>query len=180
MKLSTALSAFTCVQIALVPCVVVDAFQSTRLVLLRSSAAEMGQQSPQCLLGFSALFLSANNNNLPSIVQLSKDTFMKQVEYGSVLTAQLQTFNNSDDDDSNLPPSSSNLEELLQAQLSHSDGIRGFMVSYLTAEVSPADQDDIPTPLIQALKAQFRSETARDDLVSLACMFKPAVAIAPF
>ena len=176
MKLSTALSA-----LALAHCVVVDAFQPTRLLLLRSSATEVGQQSPQHLLGFSALFLSANNNNLPSIVQLSEDTFMKQVEYGSVLTAQLQTVNNSGDgDDSNLPPSSSNLEELLQAQLSHSDGIRGFMVSYLTAEVSPADQDDIPTPLIQALKAQFRSETARDDLVSLACMFKPAIVIAPF
>ena len=106
---------------------------------------------------------------------------MKQVEYGSVLTAQLQTVNNSGDgDDSNFPPSSSNLEELLQAQLSHSDAIRGFMVSYLTAEVSPADQNDIPTPLIQALKAQFRSETARDDLVSLACMFKPAIVIAKF
>lgn len=51
--------------------------------------------------------------------------------------------------------------------LSHSDGIRGFFVSYLSSEgSSPADAVNVPGPLATALNAS----TNRKELISLACM----------
>ena len=62
---------------------------------------------------------------------------------------------------------SDNLKDLLQAQLSHSDGIRGFMVSYLTTESE--EEVDLSTPdiLVEALREQVQSKP--DDLIPLAC-----------
>lgn len=61
---------------------------------------------------------------------------------------------------------SAQLKDLLVAQLSHSDGIRGFMVTYLTAETSPADQPAVPLLLKEAM-----SEVVDDkELIPLACM----------
>ena len=55
--------------------------------------------------------------------------------------------------------------ELLKAQLSHSDGIRGFFVSYLTGDgTMVADEEDVPLPLVEAMKAADEKE-----LVPLAC-----------
>ena len=64
------------------------------------------------------------------------------------------------------------LEELLTAQLSHSDGIRGFFVNYLTASASdsdtdvssPADNSMVPEVLQKAM-----SKVDPDELVPLAC-----------
>ncbi len=81
---------------------------------------------------------------------------MKQVEYGFALTNQL------------LLSEETQLQESIEAQLSHSDGIRGFMVSYLTADESPADQTEVPHSLWAALQAQMESKAA-EDLVSLTC-----------
>jgi hypothetical protein len=55
----------------------------------------------------------------------------------------------------------------LKAQLSHSDGIRGFFVTYLTGvgDDTPADQSSIPQALVAAMEVADRS-----DLISLACM----------
>ena len=94
-------------------------------------------------------------STLPTIEQLAKDPFMKQVEHGFTLTSNL-CFDEPD------------IQDYLQAQLSHSDGIRGFMVSYLTADESPADQPEIPRALWEALQTQMESDAA-DDLVSLTC-----------
>jgi hypothetical protein len=55
----------------------------------------------------------------------------------------------------------------LKAQLSHSDGIRGFFVTYLTGvgDDTPADQSSIPQALVAAMEAADLSE-----LIPLACM----------
>lgn len=102
--------------------------------------------------------MSSGDNDLPSIEQLSSDPFMKQVEYGFALATSL-----------NENPESEELKASIKAQLSHSDGIRGFMVSYLTSEDSPADKESIPPSLLQALEEQL--VMSADDLVPLTCTF---------
>jgi hypothetical protein len=78
---------------------------------------------------------------------------MKQVSYAADLVSQL-----TNDD---FP------EERLVAQLSHSDGIRGFFVTYLTGEgETAADKDIVPTPLQTALK-----QANQDELIPLACKY---------
>ena len=98
-------------------------------------------------------------STLPTLEQVSQDPFMKQVQYGADLSNELLEENPSD-----------NLKDLLQAQLSHSDGIRGFMVSYLTSESE--EEVDLSTPnvpdiLVEALREQVQSKP--DDLIPLAC-----------
>jgi hypothetical protein len=55
----------------------------------------------------------------------------------------------------------------LKAQLSHSDGIRGFFVTYLTGvgDDTPADQSSVPPALVAAME-----EADLSDLIPLACM----------
>jgi hypothetical protein len=55
----------------------------------------------------------------------------------------------------------------LKAQLSHSDGIRGFFVTYLTGagDDTPADQSSIPQALVAAMEVADLTE-----LIPLACM----------
>jgi hypothetical protein len=124
------------------------------------------------------LFL-ATSSPLPTIDQLLNDPFMKQVQYGSLLTEELMRhekynrFDDEDDEDTStrsVAQSTASLSECIQAQLSHSDGIRGFMVSYLTADDDSDDKDDarpIPDVLLDALKLQAEKDPAQ--LVPLAC-----------
>lgn len=93
---------------------------------------------------------------LPSIEQLSNDPFMKQVAHASEIVPLLSIGRSED------------VALLLQAQLSHSDGIRGFFVVYLTGEGSNtvADAPTMPSPLASALK----NVADKKDLISLACM----------
>jgi hypothetical protein len=61
------------------------------------------------------------------------------------------------------------LVKRLKTQLSHSDGIRGFFVTYLTLESgadAPADLDEVPLPLVTAMK-----ESNQEELIPLACMY---------
>ena len=81
---------------------------------------------------------------------------MNQVQYGYELSDVLSS-------DPTLPE----LKESLQAQLSHSDGIRGFMVSYLTAGEDDSENLVVPDVLTQVLQEQAAST---DDLIPLACM----------
>ena len=53
-----------------------------------------------------------------TVEQLSKDPFMKQVEYGFALTSRLHSLGDLDS------ASAEQVQNYLQAQLSHSDGIR--------------------------------------------------------
>lgn len=81
---------------------------------------------------------------------------MAQVSYAADLVSQLTTNDTAEEE----------LTERLAAQLSHSDGIRGFFVTYLTGEGgdTPADLDSVPTPLATALK-----QANPHELIPLAC-----------
>jgi hypothetical protein len=81
---------------------------------------------------------------------------MKQVSHAEALMAALEATGQEDDKE---------LEALLVSQLSHSDGIRGFMVTYLTSEESPADKLTVPVPLQKAM-----AQVDAIQLVPLACM----------
>ena len=88
---------------------------------------------------------------------------MKQVQYGFDLTTEIAA-----------SPDNADLKESIQAQLSHSDGIRGFMVSYLTAENSPADLDTIPPVVWEAL--QYQAEHKSEHLIPLTCtLLRPKI-----
>ena len=76
---------------------------------------------------------------------------MKQVQYGTEMTTALHTISTTatatspatttvilDDEDDDVYDK---MKESLEAQLSHSDGIRGFMVAYLTGEYETTDED---------------------------------------
>lgn len=79
---------------------------------------------------------------------------MKQVSHASVIVPRMK-----DDPDEKLA-------EMLAAQFSHSDGIRGFFVTYLTGEgeETPADNERVPESLRYAMQ-----EANQKDLVPLAC-----------
>mmetsp|Transcript_24990 Transcript_24990/g.69144 ORF Transcript_24990/g.69144 Transcript_24990/m.69144 type:complete len:245 (-) Transcript_24990:2654-3388(-) len=105
-------------------------------------------------------FLSA----VPTLDQLENDSFMQQVTHSETLVGLLAAIKEEDDDSQKV-----NLINLLKAQLSHSDGIRGFFVTYLTAiggnEVSPADTETVPSALVEAMR-----DVDPQELVPLACM----------
>lgn len=86
---------------------------------------------------------------------------MQQVQYGSQLSGALL--------DKPIGLSDDELKELLQAQLSHSNGIRGFMVSYLTSDDETEDSFHVPNVLVEALKEQVKS--CPDELVPLTCTY---------
>merc|ERR1712046_173631 len=86
----------------------------------------------------------------------------QQVQYGYQLSDELKENPSSDQEQQ--------LKESLLAQLSHSDGIRGFMVSYLTGEGDDtvADEEEIPAILYKVLQEQGKKNP--DELIPLACM----------
>ena len=93
------------------------------------------------------------------LLQLSSDPFMKQLGHASEIVSLLGNENDNMNDEM--------IGDLLKAQLSHSDGIRGFFVSYLTGDgVTAADGDDIPLPLMDAMNS-----VETDELISLSCEF---------
>jgi hypothetical protein len=117
-----------------------------------------------------------SNNNalfaLPTLEQLSKDPFMKQVQYGYELTNELHLLMNNNNNDSKKNDDTV-LGDSIRAQLSHPEGIRGFMVSYLTADATPADDETIPSVLLDALKSQAAKDP--EDLIPLTCKYGSSV-----
>lgn len=93
-----------------------------------------------------------------TIQELKEDPFMNQVSHAAELCERLSTDDNHDEQ----------LYSLLMAQLSHSDGIRGFFVQYLTTYES--SNDTLPQPLQRALTELLSSSPPQNDLLSLACM----------
>jgi len=89
---------------------------------------------------------------LPTIEELSSDPFMKQLNHGNIIVSMFEEKDNSE-----------LLSSMISAQLSHSDGIRGFMVSYLTGE---GPLDDLPETLTESMEQLENKE----ELISLACM----------
>ena len=108
---------------------------------------------------------------------------MKQVQYGSDLTEALTALGESTNDDG----VAETLRTSLSAQLSHSEGIRGFMVSYLTGSYESSTNEDDgsidaaamvateqdPRVLLETLHGLVAEEAAssnEDELVPLMCM----------
>ncbi|CAJ1934158.1 unnamed protein product [Cylindrotheca closterium] len=96
-------------------------------------------------------------SSLPSIEELENDPFMKQVQHGADLCSALQE-----------DPSNADIHERIKAQLRSSDGIRGFMVSYLTSEDTSPKALVVPDGLAEVLQEITRSNP--EDLVPLAFM----------
>jgi len=127
--------------------------------------------------------LSQLVKNLPTIDELNTAPFMKQVGYGSEMTDALLALQQSDESDATKLYSET-LRAALTAQLSHSDGIRGFMVSYLTGVPgddntdSSLDAESVakeadPGVLLETLSkllATGNDVESSDELVSLMCM----------
>ncbi|KAG7340634.1 hypothetical protein IV203_024177 [Nitzschia inconspicua] len=114
---------------------------------------------------------SSPSNHFPDMQALSTAPFMQQVQYGMELSFLLEN-----------PESESNvqLKESLKVQLSHSDGIRGFMVAYLSGrgeDVVEGNVDalvapntiEIPPVLLEVLHEQLQQKGSAE-LVSLMCM----------
>lgn len=99
----------------------------------------------------------ASTSTLPTVEQAAKDGFMQQLSHASEICSLLEQSS---------PDSESLASELLKAQLSHSDGVRGFFATYLTGEGSiVADKENIPVPLAKAM-----DDADMDVLVPLACV----------
>jgi len=125
--------------------------------------------------------------NLPTVEELRTAPFMKQVQYGSDLTEALTALGEPTDDDDD-DGSAETLRASLSAQLSHSDGIRGFMVSYLTGSYESSTNEDDgsidaaamvaserdPRVLLETLLGLIAEEAADskedEELVPLMCM----------
>ena len=101
---------------------------------------------------------SESDATLPTIEQAAKDPFMAQLSHAGEICALLEK---SDGKASTLA------SDLLTAQMSHSEGVRGFFATYLTGEGddTAADREEIPEPLAGAMhKADMNL------LVPLACV----------
>ncbi|KAL3923226.1 MAG: hypothetical protein SGILL_001771 [Bacillariaceae sp.] len=103
---------------------------------------------------------TTGSSSLPDIDALATAPFMQQVQYGMDLAEMLQ---------SETDKPQEQLKESLKAQLSHSDGIRGFMVAYLSGRDASGESNMIPPILLDALKEQLQ-QPGVVDLVSLMCM----------
>jgi hypothetical protein len=138
----------------------VDAF-SYRTMMARS----IGGKSSGCLV--TRLYASSSSTSFPDLQALSSAPFMQQVQYEMELTTLLENSNTNDVGE--------RLKASLKAQLSHSDGIRGFMVAYLSGGSSSDSNDndeaplEVPKILLEAFQDQLQQE-ATEDLVSLMCM----------
>lgn len=93
---------------------------------------------------------------------------MKQISHAEALIELLLSSQDDDDDNQQLQLV---LEPLLTAQLSHSDGIRGFFVNYLTASTSDADDISWPAdnPMVPEVLQKAMSKVDPEELVPLAC-----------
>jgi hypothetical protein len=95
---------------------------------------------------------------------LRTDPFIKQVSHGEFMVGLI-----AEDAGRN----SDVLMRRLRAQLSHSDGIRGFMVTFLTTKPSNdtnAENHIIPNSLITAILEQIDRSDDANDLITLMCM----------
>lgn len=143
----------------------------TALVVAHATNAFVRIPSSRLAAESHATFVLKNtlSESLPSLEQLSTAPFMKQVEYGSEMTSVLRATNQDASDDDKL------LKDSLAAQLSHSDGIRGFMVAYLTGmdgdENMTIENEQDPKVLLETLHGLLTSsKNNNDDLISLMCM----------
>jgi hypothetical protein len=114
----------------------------------------MTRQTPLFMKNSESIFIG-----IPSIEQLEKDPFMKQVRHAEFIVRLIEEDAGKESDV---------LMKRLKAQLSHADGIRGFMVTYLTM-VNEQEQD-VPNSLLKTIVDQIDAESDTNQLISLMCM----------
>ena len=96
--------------------------------------------------------------DLPSLEEIKTDPFMKQVRYGGILATYLSELNDHSVEDEVNSEQIQRVSKLLTAQLQHRTGIRGFFVSYLTADTQDLDESEstttftVPRILIDAIQ----------------------------
>jgi hypothetical protein len=119
----------------------------------------------------SSLHLSLDTNGnkqLPTLEQAAKDSFMQQISHAGDIVAYLNNNNDNDHNDSNdhNDGDSQVVVDLLTAQLSHVDGLRGFFATYLTGEgdETAADQKELPLELVRAME-----NVDQKQLIDIAC-----------
>lgn len=133
-----------------------------------STTTVMGSSTTQRCASSSSYSSSCSSSNvpgLPDIQALTTAPFQKQVQFGMELTSLL--------DHKHEMMNANQLKELLKAQLSHSDGIRGFMVAYLSSGYNGDDNNyfEIPSILLEVLNDQLSEDIdSNDDLILLMCM----------
>ena len=94
---------------------------------------------------------------LPTREQAAEDSFMQQISHAGELVACLNENHPEVDDQM--------MVELLTAQLSHVDGLRGFFATYLTESGDTvADQNEIPQVLWEAMQ-----NVDQKQLIDIAC-----------
>lgn len=98
--------------------------------------------------------------NDDEFLQVTNDPFMKQVGHGSMIASALSTEASKENEEQ--------ITELLSAQLSHSDGIRGFFVSYLTSSDESEDIDEVDVDVPSALVAAMGTAN-KEELIPLGC-----------
>mmetsp|Transcript_18600 Transcript_18600/g.27586 ORF Transcript_18600/g.27586 Transcript_18600/m.27586 type:complete len:242 (+) Transcript_18600:99-824(+) len=126
----------------------------------------LGKRIPNATRGKFSTAL--NYNDLPTIEQVSTDSFTDQAYYASTIVKELVLASSNVISNHNYEPGQlQKLQDLVTIQLSHQDGIRGFFSAYLTQEGddTPADAECMPVPLSKAMKCVDMAL-----LAPLACM----------
>ena len=97
---------------------------------------------------------------IPTLEQLSSDPFMKQVHHAEFVCDLLQEDNGRETEV---------VMKRLRAQLSHKDGVRGFLVTYLTSKQF-AKGVDVPPALLKALLEVIDPVDDSNSLIALMCL----------
>lgn len=126
------------------------------LVLVGLTKVEAFMLPGAAQLSKASLSTARKMSAAPTLEELAKDPFMKQVSHASTIVELLEDNKEENQDE---------LKRMLTTQLGHSDGIRGFFVTYLTGETSPADDPVVPSVLKEAM-----TQVDPKELVPLACM----------
>lgn len=109
--------------------------------------------------------LQMTSFGIPTLEQLQTDSFMKQVRHAEFVVGVLI--------EEDAGRQTDVLMRRLRAQLSHPDGIRGFMVTFLTS--APADPvagrgGGIPEAVVTAVVEQIDPLNDSNEMISLLCM----------
>ena len=111
---------------------------------------------------------SASLMGIPTVEQLASDPFLKQVQYAEFMVGLLEEDAGRETDV---------VMRRLRAQLSHADGIRGFMVTYLTQQPhdknvneSSSSSSEVPPALLKAILEVVDPVDDRNEMINLMCL----------
>jgi len=101
-----------------------------------------------------------NVMGIPTLEQLSTDPFIKQVQHAEFICGLLEEDDGRETDV---------VMKRLRAQLSHEEGVRGFMVTYLTVK-KQKESLDIPPALLKAILEVIDPVEDKNKLIALMCL----------